>query len=713
MSNTPATTPPGDCAARAAQLARELTEHNYRYHTLDKPSISDAEYDALFRELQELEARYPGLRSPDSPTLRVGGTVLPGLETRRHTQRMYGLDNVFSEGEWREWVGRMRRALPDAPLRFWVDPKLDGLAVELIYERGLLTCAVTRGDGEVGEVITENIRTIRNIPLRLRADTPPALLEVRGEVVLYKKDFLELNARQDRAGLKPFANPRNAAAGSVRQLDSAISASRPLRFLAYSLGATRPPSLWASHAACMDALREWGFTTPPDGLLCAGVDAVIQRLEHIRAAREGYPMEIDGAVIKQDNLEAQAALGFTARAPRFAVACKFPAQQAQTRLLDIDIQVGRTGVLTPVAVLEPVSVGGVTIERATLHNEDELAARDVRIGDTVLVQRAGDVIPEVLGPVLEARPSGAAPFAFPRHCPVCGHEAAREAGQAAWRCTNPACPARTLQRIRHFVSKAGLDVQGIGQKWIEQLVNAGRVHTPADLFALRTVDLMQFERMGKVLAQKFVDAFATARETASLAKFIAALGIRHVGAQMARALARHFGSMQALARASETELTALPDVGPKVAASIRTYFADVDNRALLERLYALGLDPHDDTAPSPAAQTGPLAGKTVLFTGTLGMPRSAAQALALEAGARLASGVSARLDYLVAGEKAGGKLAKARELGVTVLDEAAFRGLLAPGREAQFTEQATEQATKPSTEQARGAQTPPRQGTLL
>ena len=664
----------------AADLAARIEEHNYRYHTQDAATISDAEFDALFKRLQEMEERFPELRTPQSPTVRVGGKVLDFLPQQSHSLRMYGLDNVFDAEEWQDWVQRMLRALPDAPQVFWCDPKLDGLAVELIYEHGLLSTALTRGDGEVGEVVTEAVRTIRTVPLRLRGDGHPPRLEVRGEIVMHKQDFAALNARQDSLGLKPFANPRNAAAGAVRQLDVSVAAQRPLRFYAYGMGqvawGTLPP--WRSYEELMGRLVLWGFSVPPGGRVCS-VAEVPHFVEATGAGRHDFAMEIDGAVIKQNDLAAQEALGFTARSPRFAVAWKFPAQQVRTLLRGIDIQVGRTGVLTPVAVLEPVSVGGVVVSRATLHNEDELAAKDVRVGDTVIVQRAGDVIPEVVGPVLDLRPADAVPYDFPHVCPVCGEAAQREAGQAAWRCTNLSCPAVRMQAIKHFVSKAGLDVQGIGQKWIEQLVDANRVRNPADLFTLRVDELLLFERMGEVLAQKFVDAFAQAREQATLARLISALGIRHVGEQTARLLAKHFEDLDDLARADAETLTALPDVGPEVAASIGAFFQGEANKALLERFKALGINPKRRAAPDEGGEgktAGPLAGKKVLFTGTLSMPRAKAQKMALDAGGEVAGSVSRTLDYLVVGENPGSKVDKARKLGIAIVNEAEFAALV-------------------------------------
>ncbi len=684
--------------ARALQLAAELEHHNYLYHTLNAPVISDDAFDALFRELQTLEERYPELRSVHSPTRRIGGIMLDGLEKQQHRSKMYGLDNVFSDEEWREFVQRMLRALPEAPTAFWCDPKLDGLALELIYESGVLTQALTRGDGVEGEVVTEAVRTIRNVPLRLRGGGPfPTLLEVRGEVVIFKRDFAALNEKQDAAGQKPFANPRNAAAGAVRQLDITATASRPLRFLAYSMGVVEWGGVtpWRFHHEVMEAFQRYGFAVPPGGRLCAAPGEVETYAAGVRAQRESYAMEIDGAVAKQDNLEAQEALGFTARSPRFAVAFKFPAQQVYTRLRDIEIQVGRTGVLTPVAVLDPAPVSGVIVSRATLHNEDEIKAKDVRVGDIVVVQRAGDVIPEVVRPMekpvavllsthAETETEGEVvrglPFDFPHRCPVCGEAAHREPGEAAWRCTNMSCPAVRMQAIKHFVSKAGLDIQGIGQKWIEQLVTAGRVTSPADLFTLRVEELLGFERMGEVLAEKFVAAFGRALQEATLPRLISALGIRHVGEQTARLLAGHYADMDALGAATAEELTRLPDVGPEVAASVRSFFESESNRALLGRFRKLGLWPVQAHVES-AEPLGVLAGKKILFTGTLSLPRAAAQKLAEAAGAEIAGSVTKKLDYLVVGAEPGSKLEKARKYNVAVLDEDAFMALIHPEKE--------------------------------
>ncbi len=673
-------------AARAAVLRAELNHHNYLYHTLDAPEITDEAYDRLFRELVEIEARRPELQTPDSPTRRTGGEVLPDLETRAHSLRMYGLDNVFSPEEWQAFALRAKRQLPEASEEimneWWADPKLDGLACELTYENGVFVQALTRGDGETGEVVTAAMRTVRNLPLRLRGNGPfPARLEVRGEVLMFRRQFEELNQRQEEAGQKTFANPRNAAAGSLRQLDTSITAARGLRFLAYSAGqilmeeggeAGRGP--WEKHADLIAAFREYGFETPTGGRLCCGLREAQTYYNEMEAKRDALPFEIDGVVYKLNDRDAEEALGYTARAPRFAVAWKFAARRAKTTLERITIQVGRTGVLTPVAELKPVSVGGVMVSRATLHNEDEIRHMDIREGDTVIIQRAGDVIPDVVGPVLEERKPDSVPYEFPRRCPECGSEASRLEGEAAWRCLNMSCPAVLLRSMVHFVSKAGLDVQGVGARWVEELVKAGRVRNAADLFTLEVKELLGFERMGEVLAEKFVTSLDEARRAAPLERFIAALGIRLVGEQTAKTLAADFEDMDALEQATQEDLMRLPDIGPEVAASIRAFFATDSNRTLLERFRAMGLWPR--RKERPMRKETALSGKRILFTGTLSRSREEFQNMAEAAGALVAASFSKKLDYLVVGENPGSKLTKAEEAGIAVLDEAAFTALL-------------------------------------
>ena len=701
---------------RMTELIGLLEHYGEQYYVLDEPEIADAEYDALYRELHVLETTYPNLRRFDSPTQRVGGAVVDFLPKERHSQRMYSLDNVFSGTEWREYAERLERLLPTEnmhELAFWVEPKMDGLAMEVIYEEGLLSMALTRGDGEVGEVVTENMRTVKNLPLRLRGGVFPRRLEVRGEVVIAKKDFEALNKRQEEQGIKTFANPRNAAAGSVRQLDSSIAARRPLRFIAYGIGealwegeASGSGSIWHTQQAIMQGLASFGFTIAEGASLVTSPSATLEWFETLEAKRDSLPFEIDGAVAKVNDLSLQERLGTTAHAPRWAMAWKFSAMQAQTILRDITIQVGRTGVLTPVAELEPVNVGGVVVSRATLHNEDEIRAKDVRLGDVVIVQRAGDVIPEVVEPVLAKRGEDVREFVFPKECPCCGNHVHRAVGEVAWRCVNALCPAVRLERFKYFISKAGLDVKGVGASWVETLVEREMVQTPADFFRLTEEQLLTLDRMGETLAKKFVDSFQRVRENVTLPKLIASLGIRLVGQQTAKALAKKFHSMEALAGATKETLCTVPDVGEEVATSIMDFFAEEGNRKLLADLKELGVWPAEkplkktvsgslttsgqqlslfgDGAESGdgaeneegISPSSALAGKRFLFTGSLSMPRSQAEAMAEEAGADIASSVSKKLDYLVVGEAPGSKLTKAQSLGITVLSEQEFLNLL-------------------------------------
>lgn len=664
-------------------LRRQLEYHNRRYYVLDDPQITDAEYDALFRNLQDLERQYPELDDPNSPTRRVGGEPAPGFVQQDHRLRMYSLDNVFNVDEWSEYAARVRRGLDiDHDLPFWVDPKLDGLACEIIYENGVLTTALTRGDGITGEVVTANMRTVRNLPLQLDMDDMPERFEVRGEVVMLKEDFVRLNRQQDEEGGKTFANPRNAAAGSLRLLDSRITARRRLSFMAYGIGEVSFPSgeaKWSTHQGMMEFLAGAGFTIPPLAKLCESPDEVAAYYERLMAERDDLPVEIDGVVAKINDIEAQDALGFTARAPRFAMALKFPAMQAQTVLESIEVQVGRTGVLTPVAHLRPVVVGGVTVSRATLHNEDEIRAKGVLEGDTVIVQRAGDVIPEVVGPVVEKRTGEEKPFVFPTACPSCGSPVDRLPGEVAIRCLNVSCPTVLRRRIVHFVSKAGLDMSRVGQRLVEQLVDKELVKTPADLFRLRRMHIMHLERMGPKSAQNVITSIEAAKE-APLERLIAAMGIRHVGEQTARTLARAYRDLDAIAEASVEALTELPDIGPEVAGSVHAFFQNDDNRHLVEEFREVGLWPVGGVDETAEAGEQPLAGKTFIFTGSLpGMSRPDAAKLAEGAGAKVVKSISKNVDYVVAGEKAGSKLTKAEKLGLAVIDLDAFMALLRGG----------------------------------
>lgn len=681
---------------RAAWLRAELTRHNRAYYKEDAPLISDAEYDALYAELKALETHWPELYEPTSPTHRIGGEVVESLEKQAHSTQMYSLDNAFDQTEWQAFLQRMYNIEPSlekGPLAFWCDPKMDGLALEVIYEDGRLTTALTRGDGLVGEVVTVAMKTVRNLPLELHVpkdsedlteeygfmQTMPKRIEVRGEVVISHDDFARLNASQAAKGGKLFANPRNAAAGSVRQLDSKVTAGRPLRFLAYGVGAIdSEEAMPTSYTDLMTQLRVWGFDTPPEGKHCTSPRDVWAFYETIASKRSTLPIEIDGVVAKLDDMEAAEALGFTARAPRWALAIKFPAMQVQTRLDSIEVQVGRTGALTPVAILEPVAVGGVMVSRASLHNEDEIRAKGFMLGDTVIVQRAGDVIPEVVRPLIEERTGEERPFIFPKNCPACGSEAKRLAGEVAWRCVNISCPAVLHQSISHFVSSAGLDIKGIGQRAVEALAQKGKLKSPADLFSITHHDLIVLDRMGPKATANFLEAVRMAKSEATLTRFIAALGIRLVGEQTARTLAIAFANVDELAAASSEVLQNLPDIGPEVANSIHNFFENEDNRQMLERFREMGLWPVRPEQTKQGQGSGsPFAAKTILFTGTLEtMTRTEAQRRAEAVGAVVLGGVSKKLNYLVAGSAAGSKLEKARKLGVTVLDEATFFTML-------------------------------------
>lgn len=671
---------PENIRAEVNALRAEIEYHGHRYYVLDDPAISDAEYDALFHRLQQLEEEWPELKDATSPTMRVGGTVLSELTSYPHSERMYSLDNAFSIADLQEFLGRATRQEPAAAqASFWLEPKMDGLAVELIYEKGKLIMALTRGDGEIGEDVTHNLRTVKNVPLALKGTfLSSERLEVRGEVVINRKDFEKFNALQGARGNKLFANPRNAAAGSVRQLDSSVAATRPLRFYAYGVARVPEEFSWKTQQECMRSLEKMGFSLAPHAELVASVDEAAQYYETMGTSRAELPFDIDGVVVKINDLALQAKLGYTARAPRWAIAVKFPAVQARTRLLGIEVQVGRTGVLTPVAILEPVSVGGVTVSRATLHNEEELRAKGLKIGDQVIVQRAGDVIPEVVRPVLEERNGQEKDFVFPDHCPVCGSRVYSEPGEVARRCENKLCPAVVRESIIYFASKSGLDIQGIGKRWIEQLVDTGKVRRFSDLFRLTELDLRGFERMGPKLAGNMIAALRHARENATLPRLLCALGIRHVGEQTARTLASHYADLDELGAATSEELTALPDIGPEVAAAIRAFFDSDANRAELVALKELGLWPVQPHAKeSESIPAGPLAGKRIIFTGTLARwSRSEAETLAEQFGASIAKSISRKVDIVVAGENAGSKLTKAEELGLMILGEEAFADML-------------------------------------
>ena len=673
-------------ATRATELRDLLNRHAHLYYTLDAPQIPDAEYDKLFQELQALEDADPELRTADSPTQRVIGRVLDGFEAVRHAVPMLSIrtETDTTEGGAREFDKRVRRDLKLAedasPVEYASELKFDGLAINLRYEQGVLVQAATRGDGETGEDVGGNIRTIGQIPLRLIGVDAP-VLEVRGEVYMRRDDFEALNEAQRSKGEKTYVNPRNTAAGAVRQLDSSITASRKLSFFAYGLGDVQGWAVPATHAALLDAMAAMGLPVDARRRVVQGADGLVAFHAEIAAQRDALPFDIDGVVYKVNSRALQQQLGFVSREPRWAVAHKYPAQEQMTVLRGIDIQVGRTGKLTPVAKLEPVFVGGTTVSNATLHNEDEARRKDVRIGDTVIVRRAGDVIPEVVGVVVDKRPKNAGePFDLYKklggHCPVCGAVIVREEGEVDWRCSGGiSCPAQRKQAMLHFAQRRALDIEGLGDKIVDQLVEAGVIKTLPDLYKLGVASLAQLERMAEKSAANLVAAIDKSKQT-TLARFLYSLGIRHVGETTAKDLARHFGALDRLMDASPEQLLEAPDVGPVVAQSIRTFFEQPHNREVVEQLRAAGVtwtehDGEADTSPKP------LAGKTFVLTGSLPtLEREDAKTLIEAAGGKVSGSVSKKTHYVVAGEAAGSKLDKARELGVEVIDEAALRALL-------------------------------------
>src|SRR6202790_1714883 len=602
-------------AARVLELKETLERYNYRYHALDDPEVPDAEYDRLMLELRALETQHPQLLTPDSPTQRVGAAPVAAFGAVKHRLAMLSLDNAFDEKKARDFDRRIRERLArEGPIRYAAEPKLDGLAMSARYENGAFVQGATRGDGETGEDITQNLRTVKSLPTKLRADRPPPVLEVRGEVFMPLAGFERFNREAVARGEKSFVNPRNAAAGSLRQLDPRMTAARPLDLFIYGLGIVEGAELPAHHGAILQTLRHWGFKICPQSRIVEGADGCLHYYREMGGLRAKLPYQIDGVVYKVDDLDLQRQLGFISRAPRWAVAHKFPAEEALTTVRDIEFQVGRTGALTPVAGLEPVFVGGVTVSNATLHNMDELTRKDVRVGDTVVIRRAGDVIPEVVSVLPERRVAGATLVTLPSVCPVCGSPVVREADQAVARCTGGRiCAAQRKEEIRHFASRRALDTPGLGDKLVEQLVDCDWVRTPADLFDLRPEQLSTLDRMGDKSAQKLQSAIQAAKHT-SLPRFLYALGIRDVGEATALALARHFGDIGALRRAGEDAIQRVPDVGPVVAKNVAAYFHDPDNAAILDRLLDAGIT---WPAPAPAASDAQLAGKTFVLTGTL------------------------------------------------------------------------------------------------
>lgn len=675
MSRQETADPDKRAAARVAKLRELLDRYNYRYHALDDPEVPDAEYDRLMLELRALESQYPQLLAGDSPTQRVGATPLAAFGEVRHRVAMLSLDNAFAEEEVRDFDRRIRERVAQAvSIRYSAEPKLDGLAISALYQGGVFVRGATRGDGETGEDVTQNLRTIAALPLRLRAAAAPRVLEVRGEVYMPLAGFERFNAEAVARGEKSFVNPRNAAAGSLRQLDPRITAARPLDLFIYGVGFVEGGELPAHHGQILQMLRRWGFKICPQSRVVDSIEGCLEYYREMAAMRARLPYQIDGVVYKVDEIDLQRRLGFVSRAPRWAVAHKFPAEEALTRVRDIEFQVGRTGALTPVARLEPVFVGGVTVSNATLHNMDELTRKDVRVGDTVVIRRAGDVIPEVVRVLPERRTPGALPAALPSVCPVCGSPVVREADQATARCTGGRrCAAQRKEEIKHFASRRALDVQGLGDRLVEQLVDLDWVRTPADLFSLQAAQLATLERMGDKSARKLQSAIDAAKRT-SLPRFLYALGIRDVGEATALALAEHFGDVAPIRHASETQIQRVPDVGPVVAANVAAYFHDPDNAAIVERLLASGV-----TWPplAPKAARGEFAGKIFVLTGTLeALTREAAQRAILERGGKVSGSVSKKTDYVVVGADAGSKLKKAHDFGIAVLDEPAFLELL-------------------------------------
>jgi DNA ligase (NAD+) len=667
-------TSPFDTVAKAAQLRNQIHYHDYRYYVLDDPEISDAEYDLLFRELEQLEEQYPELVTAESPTQRVGGKPADKFETVEHRQPMLSLENAFSEGEAREFETRLQRFLRrEAGFEYVLEPKMDGVAVNLTYENGHLSIGATRGDGLRGENVSQNLKTVKSIPLVLQTDKVPApsLLEVRGEVYIELEEFKKLNAAREAQGEPVFANPRNAAAGSLRQLDSAVTASRPLKMYCYGVGEISGRE-FASHWEVLRTLKDWGLRINPRIDRCPGIDSAIVYHHRLEGQRHGLPYEIDGVVIKVDSLELQARLGVKTRSPRWALAYKFAATQATTRVVKIIVQVGRTGAVTPTAIMEPVEVGGVTVSRATLHNEAEVARKDVREGDWVLIQRAGDVIPEVVKVITSKRNGREQPFKMPDRCPVCDTPLVRPQGEAVTRCPNSDCVAQLKRSIRHYAGKGAMDMDGLGEKIVEQLVESGLVQDVADLYRLQVDDLVPLERFAEKSAQNIVAAIGRSK-TPPLGRFIYALGIRFVGAATATVLAQHFQTLEALQEATEEELIQVEGVGPQVAGSIGEYFQNTKNRALLQKMLTAGIHPQIQQEP----QAAPLAGKTFVFTGGLvKFSREEAKTLVTAQGGKVASSVSAKTDYVVVGQEPGSKYAKAKELGLSILDEADFEKLV-------------------------------------
>lgn len=656
---------------RVPELKSEIARHDHAYHVLDAPLVSDATYDALMRELMELERTHPELVTPDSPTQRAGAAPAEKFRRVVHRKQMLSLANCFNDGELVEFDERVRRLLGGASVQYVCEPKMDGLAVELVYERGEFVLGSTRGDGEQGEDVTANLRTIRTIPLKLPQPIP--LLEVRGEVFIRLADFKKMNETLLARGKEAFVSPRNSAAGCLRQLDPKVTAERPLSLFVYEVGACEGVE-FASHAAKLEALTRLGFPVNPRRTLAASLDEVRSAYAGLQAERHNLPYDIDGLVVKVDSTAERTRLGQASKSPRWAIAYKFPPEEMEAEVEDIFVSVGRTGAVTPVVALKPVFVGGVTVSRATMHNEDELRRKDVRIGDWVFVRRAGDVIPEVVAVITARRTDVVRAFVFPKACPVCQAPIRRDEGAAISYCTNRSCPAQSVGRLRHFASRAGMDIEGMGDALCEALVETRLVEMPADLYRLSIAALLPIERMGEKSAQNVIDAIARSKRV-PLRRFIYALGIPQVGEATAKALAESFREPRALAQASADTLQRVPDIGPQMARDISAYFEEPANRAGFEALLAAGVETE---APAKQAGNGKLSGKSVVLTGTLAtMSRDEAKEMVEVAGGKVAGSVSKKTHLVVAGEDAGSKLTKARELGIEIVDEAGLRALLA------------------------------------
>ncbi|MEZ5452712.1 MAG: NAD-dependent DNA ligase LigA [Thiothrix sp.] len=657
------------------KLREQLRYHNHRYYVLDDPEIPDVEYDRLFRKLQALEAEHPQLVTPDSPTQRVGAAPLSEFGEIRHAIPMLSLGNVFSDEELLAFDKRIHdRLKSDDEIEYVAEPKLDGLAISLLYENGIFTRAATRGDGETGEDVTHNVRTIEAVPLRLLGEGWPSVLEVRGEIYMPKAGFNALNERLRNEGTKTFVNPRNAAAGSLRVLDSRITAQRPLTIFCYAVGQVEGGEMPTTHYAILRQLATWGFRVCPEIRVVQGAHGCLGFYREIGAKRDRLPYDIDGVVYKVNSIALQQDLGFVSRAPRWATAHKFPAQEETTVLEDVEFQVGRTGALTPVARLKPVFVGGVTVSNATLHNMDEIERKDVRIGDTVIVRRAGDVIPEVARVIVERRPQNARQIEMPTHCPVCGSDVQRPDGEAVFRCTGGLyCPAQVKEAIKHFASRKAMNIDGLGDKLVEQFFEQGLIRHVDDLYRLQAEQVAALERMGDKSADNLVKALEKSKAT-TLERFIFALGIREVGEATAKTLARHFGSLETLQTAEEETLKRVPDVGPVVAANIAQFFGETHNRDTIQHLRELGVHWQNYAAQPPEAL--PLAGKTYVITGTLSRSRDEIKVDLEALGAKVAGSVSKKTTALIAGENAGSKLDKAQSLGVAVIGEDALSVLL-------------------------------------